>query len=106
MIEAKVWCTNLLCRGRQFNADITEKEQLDKQLKEIICIHCGNVGVMPYPHVLNTDEMLRQILAWRNVVLYKNAFKTINYRKMPKNMEQQKIVVTKKEKATKPIKRC
>jgi hypothetical protein len=51
---------------------------------------------MPYPHVLNTDEILKQILSWRTVVLYKDAFKAINYRKMPRNMHQQNITLFKK----------
>ena len=105
MTEVKVWCTNLLCKGKPFKAEINETSA-DKQFGEITCIHCGNIGVMPYPHVLNTDEMLSQIIYWRNVVLYKKAFKTINYKKMPKNMEQQKMMVKIKAKnKTKPIMR-
>jgi hypothetical protein len=41
--------------------------------------------------VLSGDEILRQVERWRPVVLYRNAFRAINYKKLPVTMEQQRF---------------
>ena len=88
----RVTCRNVLCKGKPFEAmysgDINE-------LNDVQCPHCGHVGAMPEFHVVNSDELLKQMVSWKKKVLYKEAFKAINYKKLPSNMEQQMVTVQK-----------
>ena len=99
-MNEKVICTNLLCKGTAFIAEVDINNP--STLQKITCPHCGNIGVMLTYHVLNSDEIVRQIKTWENKVLYKNAFKAINYKKLPKTIEQQSI--RSERKTTKPVK--
>ena len=86
-----VRCTNLLCLGPPFRAEFDKKDPSLATLKNIICPHCGNIGAMNENAVLSGDEILRQITKWRPVVLYRDAFRAINYKKLPVTMEQQRF---------------
>jgi hypothetical protein len=87
----KVLCKNILCKGKPFEIEDTE------DLKNVTCPHCGNIGVMPDYHVVGSDEIIRQVTAWKDKVLYRDAFKVINYKKLPANMDQQSIAVPKRQ---------
>lgn len=101
----KIWCKNLLCKGAPYAAEINRNMPLDLQLKNEKCPHCGQIGAMPEKSVLGTREIINQIASWSNILLYKKAFKVINYKKLPKTMEQQRTAIRKQNriKITKPI---
>jgi len=96
----KVVCTNLLCNAKPY---ITDK----KDIRRAVCPHCGNVGAMPFGTVLSTDEILRQIKNWNDKVLFREAFKHVNYDKLPRSIEQQTKTIHEKKikKKTKPVRR-
>jgi hypothetical protein len=104
-----VRCTNLLCLGPPFRAEFDKRDRNLATLKNIVCPHCGNVGAMSEDAVLSGDEILRQMAVWRAIVLYRDAFKAINYKKLPVTMEQQrfreKIKSGLDDQRRKPIKR-
>ena len=87
----RVRCTNLLCLGPAFRAMYDKRDPGLKTLTTIICPYCGNTGAMKEDSVLSGDEILRQITSWRGKVLYRDAFKSINYKKLPVTMEQQRF---------------
>ena len=84
----KATCRNILCKGKPFEIEYGGNK---KELNEIQCPHCNHIGVMPENHIVNSDEIMRQVISWKNKVLYKDAFKVINYKKLPANMDQQLI---------------
>jgi hypothetical protein len=81
----KVICKNILCKGRAFPIDPQQAQQMDR----IICPHCGHEGAMPEKATVKGDEVIQQIVRWKDQVLYKNAFKYINTKKLPKTMAEQ-----------------
>ena len=105
MVETKVWCKNILCKGTPFKAEIIKNLDLKKQFKKIRCPHCGKIGVMQEDDFLSTEDILKQIASWSNAVLYKKAFKSINYKKLPDTIIKQKMRnrSEKRIKITKPI---
>ena len=91
----KVQCKNLLCKAKPFEVSFGSGDPI-QIMKKIKCAKCGNMGVMYANHVLNTEELLRQIESWRHKVPYKKAFKLINYNKLPVSIEQQMVGINKK----------
>ena len=87
----RVRCTNLLCLGPAFRAEFDKKDPRIATLRNIVCPHCGNVGAMKEDTVLSGDEIIRQITKWRVMILYRDAFKAINYKKLPVTMEEQRF---------------
>lgn len=90
MPTEKVWCKNLLCRSKPFKLDLVATQPIEKQLKIGSCKHCGNVGLMLEKDKLTKDEIMDQVNRWGEVVLYKKAFKVINYKKLPNSITKQK----------------
>jgi hypothetical protein len=86
-----VRCTNLLCLGPPFRAEFDKKDPKLATLKTVVCPHCGNVGAMGEDMVLSGDEILRQVECWRGKVLYRDAFRAINYKKLPVTILQQRF---------------
>jgi hypothetical protein len=105
MVQEKVWCRNLLCKGSPFKEEINRTISLDKQMDKIRCPHCGKIGAMLEKQTLDAKEIINQIAAWNNIILYKKAFKLINYKKLPKTIEEQSVAIGKQRriKITKPI---
>lgn len=99
---AVVQCRNLLCKARPFEAYIDDNDQISS-LKKIVCPVCGNIGAMYEKNVLSTKEIIRQIDSWSNKVLYRKAFKLINYKKLPATIEQQSVKFKKESKQRIPI---
>jgi len=85
----KIKCRNLFCKAADIEIDDTW-ENFDKY-KDMVCPGCGYVGVMPDYHVLTVETIKEQIEMFRNEFLFRELFKKINFDKLPKNMDQQKI---------------
>jgi len=81
----KVVCRNIVCKAKPFTIEYDQTTDLNK----IKCLECGHVGVMWPDEFVTAEEIVQQISEWRNKVLYKNAFKYINYKKLPKTISQQ-----------------
>ena len=75
---------NLLCHSDPFEVDGNTPEEI----KEIHCKQCG-YNVMPEHHVLRTKELLKQVVSWEEKTLYRDAFKKLDFSKLPKNMDVQ-----------------
>jgi hypothetical protein len=88
----KAICRNILCKGKPFEIEFSGNK---KELNDIQCPHCNHIGVMFENQIANSDEIMRQVLSWRLRVLYRDAFKVINYKKLPATMEQQSVSETK-----------
>lgn len=96
----KVWCKNLLCHARPVNLSALEitEEYFDENYNEIKCPACEHKGMMPDFHILTMGEITLQVTLWGDKILYIDAFKQINYNKLPKNMDQQKMHLQSKQK--------
>lgn len=93
----KVICRNILCNGKPFEMEYSGNK---KEFNEIQCPHCNHIGVMPDHHVVNSDEIIRQVASWKAKVLFRDAFKVINYKKLPANMDQQLVFEQMKPKSS------
>jgi len=72
---------NLLCDGE---IPFTGIEQLNR----VRCKKCGYRMMLDW-HVLKTKEALKQIESWKNKILYRDAFKKMDFNKLPTNMSIQ-----------------
>jgi hypothetical protein len=59
------------------------------RLDLVICPHCGHQGAMYYKDTVTGDELILQVMRWKEQVLYKDVFKHINSKKLPKTMAKQ-----------------
>jgi hypothetical protein len=82
------WCRNLLCHRRPSFFKIG---YFDKNCNKIRCPDCGFVGYMPAYHVVNFDTMIEQIVSWRDILLYRECFRLINFDKLPGTLQIQRL---------------
>lgn len=82
----KVWCKNLFCH----NMPIYINKDFIEEYKEKRCPYCGHIGFMPDYHILKTGEVIKQIMKLTEKrVLFREAFRVINFDKLPRSIEQQ-----------------
>jgi hypothetical protein len=101
MPEKKVWCKNLLCKKRPFKINSLRIDS-KKDLDEAKCPECGQIGVMYKGETLTEKEVIDQVKSWMGVVAFRVAFKSINKKKLPKEIKMGGI--KKRRKKTVPIK--
>jgi hypothetical protein len=104
MAQEKAYCKNLLCKMKPYTIQIADGIDIRNKLATIKCKHCNYIGMMLDKETLTKAEVVEQVKRWGDVVLYKKAFKAINYKKLPNSMNKQKITTRTIQKKTAPIK--